>query len=82
MEQRICYYTSRTVDHLSVRHIEVASDDVDDADYGPGKIQEPNQTCPKNSNYCYALWKEDPSDDTENGVFIIAQGTSFIFKYN
>lgn len=79
MDQRVCWYSSQTVDRVSVQHLDTYSDDMDDIEDSMARIQGPNQTCPKASNYCYALWKED-SQGNSSKVVIIAQGIAIAIE--
>ncbi|KAK6640108.1 hypothetical protein RUM43_008385 [Polyplax serrata] len=74
-EQHVCWYTSHSVGKLSVHLVEASPEYSDELDYG-GQISGQNQTCSKMTHYCYALWKEIPSDYNHSAprIVIIAQG--------
>lgn len=73
-DQRICWYTSRTVGQISVQQVEPSADYANEFDYGSWQIKGPNQTCPKRTKYCYALWKEVQHNHSVETITIIAQG--------
>ncbi|XP_068084117.1 bone morphogenetic protein receptor type-2 [Anabrus simplex] len=70
-EMRVCARKYSSVEHSSIQR--AAYDDSAEDD-GKGEVQGgvgDTERCAKASNYCYALWEEDP---TTNGTSIIIMG--------
>lgn len=79
LEQRVCWYTSRTVEGLSVHHAETSPNYADKLDHGSGLVEGSSRTCPK-SYYCYAFWKSNQNNHSD-GIIIIDQGIFIVDLY-
>lgn len=73
-EPRVCHYSARTDDKIRVQQL-ITSEDKDEAEYGPGKIQGDQEECLRASDHCYAFWREDTHPNNTGGVIYIAQGS-------